>query len=223
MADVGLEERRTLSDLTLGLALERVERRATPGRKIGADFARASIRSGALTVPEIESRGQRQAARSQEIETILGPSLSLTLPIFDQNQAQIAKAQYLYQQELKAYEAVFIQIAQDIRIAGDQARTALGNAAFYHDKMVPQARRNLEFATVSYSAGQTSILTLLEAQRLLLGAKRDYVDSQLAASAALTELEQVVGAPLGSWPAAESPMSAPTGPGSESSVSGGGQ
>ncbi len=220
LAAVGLEELKILSDLTLGLAFERGERRGTPGRKVGADFARASIANGALTVPNIASRGQRRAARSQEIDTILGPSLSVTLPIFDQNQAQIAKAQYLYEQELKAYQAVFIQIAQDIRIAADQARTASENAAFYNDELVPQAQRNLEFATVSYSAGQTSILILLEAQRLLLGAKRDYVDSQLAASAAFTELEQVVGAPRGNWPTAESPGSVPTEPAATSPGSG---
>lgn len=220
LADVGLEERKILSDLTLGLAFERGERRATPGRKIGADFVRDSIRSGSPTVPDIESRGQRQAARSQEIDTILGPSLSLTLPLFDQNQAQIAKARYLYQQELKAYEAVLIQIAQDIRIAGEQAHTALGNTAFYHDELVPQAERNLEFATISYSAGQASILALLEAQRVLLGASRDHVDSQLAASEALTRLELVVGTPLGTWPTADSPASGSAQAGSENSLSG---
>ncbi len=195
LADIEVEKLRVFSDISLGLAFERPERRGESGRDVAADFARSSIANGAFTAPDIQSRRERRAAESEEIDTILGPSLNLTLPIFDQNQAQIAKAEYLHLQELKTYEALFIRIAQDIRTAADEALTAMGNAGYYRDELVPQAERNLEFANASYSLGQTNILILIEAQRLAVEAQRGYIEVRLAASSALSDLEQAVGMP----------------------------
>ena len=117
----------------------------------------------------------------------------MTLPIFDQNQAQIAKAYYLYQQNLKAYEELYLNIAQDIRMAADRTETAAGNVVFYRDEIVPQAERNLTFARDSYNAGQTSILALLEAQRLLLAAKQNYIEVRLEAASAVADMEAAIG------------------------------
>lgn len=209
LADLGLQKLSVFSDVSVGVMFERSERRALPERKIGADFVRSSIANGALTAPEIQSRGERQAAKNQEIETILGPSLSMALPIFDQNQARIAKAQYLYWQELKAYEAEYLQTVQEIRTAADQAQTAFGNAAYYRQEIVPQAERNLKFSRDSYSAGQTSILTLLEAQRLLLESRRGHIAARLELATAISELEQRVGEPMGKYTGATGPTSMP--------------
>jgi cobalt-zinc-cadmium efflux system outer membrane protein len=117
----------------------------------------------------------------------------MTLPIFDQNQAQIAKAYYLYQQDLKAYEEMYLNIAQDIRMAADRTETAAGNVVFYRDELVPQVERNLTFARDSYNAGQTSILALLEAQKLLLEAKQNYIEVKLEAASSVADMEEAVG------------------------------
>ena len=147
-------------------------------------------------------RNERRHNQADDIKKILGPSLSMTLPIFDQNQARIAKAQYLYWQETKRYEAEYLQAIQEIRIAVDQAQTALANAAYYRQEMVPQAERNLEFSRSSYLAGQTSILTLLEAQRFLLESRRGDIAVRLELATAISELEQRVGEQMGNDPAA---------------------
>ena len=86
----------------------------------------------------------------READTILGPAITMTLPLFDQNQAQIAKADFLLQRALKEYEDAFIRTAQDIRFALDETQTALHTATFYRDELVPQVERNLEFAAASY-------------------------------------------------------------------------
>ena len=132
----------------------------------------------------------------REIETILGPALTMTLPLFDQNQARIARADFLLQKALREYDDAFIRTAQDIRIALDETQTAHHSATFYRNEVVPQAERNLEFATASYSAGQTNILTLIEAQRLLLEARQGLVTATLEASTAVAHLEQSIGLPL---------------------------
>ncbi len=180
-AKVGLEELNIIPDISIGAFGERGERRAFSGRP-GQSLA--------------ERRSDRRASRNEEINFILGPAITMTLPIFDQNQAQIAKADFLLQKALKEYEDALIRTAQDIRGALDETQTAIDSAAFYHNEVVPQTERNLEFATASYSAGQTNILTLIEAQRLLLEARRGFVTATLEASTAVVRLEQTIGLPL---------------------------
>ena len=141
-------------------------------------------------------RNERRDNDTEAIKSIFGPSLALELPLFDQNQAQIAKAQYLYWQEIKRYEAEYLQAVQEIRTAVDQAQTALQNTAYYRQEMVPQAQRNLEFSRNSYLAGQTNILTLLEAQRVLLESRRGDIAARLELATAIFELEQRVGEPM---------------------------
>lgn len=184
-------------DVSIGGYLERSERRALPGRDVLADTARASIAAGQLTAPEIQSRGQRDAERRQEIDVILGPALNMTLPIFDQNQAQIAKAGYAYQAALKELVALDRLIVQETRRALDQAATAAKLTRFYQEKILPQAQRNLELGTLSYKSGTTSILLVLEAQRSLLATRRLAVTAQQTAATALADVELVVGRP---WP-----------------------
>ncbi len=192
-AKVDFEKLNIFPDISVGPFFEQGERRALAGRKPFADFARSSIAAGTPTVPGIQPRSERDAARRQEINSIFGPALTMTLPIFDQNQAQIAKAYYLYQKNLKAYEELYLNIAQDIRMAADRTETAAGNVVFYRVEIVPQAERNLTFARDSYNAGQTSILALLEAQRLLLQAKQNFIEVRLEAASAAADMEEAVG------------------------------
>ncbi len=184
-AKVGLEKVNIIPEISIGPVFERGERRGSQGRT-----------SGAPLIPTVQSQRNRKAAREQEIDWILGPAITMTLPIFDQNQAQIAKADFLLQKALKEYDDALIRTTQDIRIALDETQTAHHSATFYRDEVVPQGERNLEFATVSYSSGQTNILTLIEAQRLLLEARRGFVTVTLEASTAVARLEQAVGLPL---------------------------
>jgi len=196
-------------DVSIGGYLERTERRALPGRDVLADTARASIAAGQLTAPDIQSRGQRDAERRQEIDVIFGPALNMTLPIFDQNQAQIAKAGYAYQAALKELAALDRLIVQETRRALDQAKTSTELARFYQDKILPQAQRSLELGNLSYQSGNTSILVVLEAQRNLLATRRLAITAQQSAAVALADLELVVGRP---WSAIGSQTVAPSAP-----------
>lgn len=184
-------------EISVGPFLERMERRAQPGRNIAADFARASIAAGAPTVPDIQTPGERRAEERQEIDSILGPSVTMTLPVFDQNQAQIARARSENAQAVKSYEDLYIGIANDIRIASDRAGVSWSQVAFYRDELIPQAQRNLEYAEASYQAGGADFLTLLQSQRSAIQVRQAYVTAWSAAAIASADLELAVGAPLG--------------------------
>jgi cobalt-zinc-cadmium efflux system outer membrane protein len=190
------EQLKVFRSVEVGVAMERNARRALPGRKVLADTARASVANGALTAPEIQSRSQRRAEKRAEIETILGPTIDMTLPIFDQNQAQIARALYLYQQASKTLDALLRELTQEARVVCERACTAWDNARFYRDRLLPLRESSLKLSQDAYQAGRISFLSVLEAERMLLEARAGYVDSLQASATALVELEKTTGQPM---------------------------
>jgi len=187
-----LEYRRVFPSLEIGLALERGERGRSRGRDLLADTARSSISAGRLTAPEIEPR----SARRKNTAFIIGPSLSLELPIFDQNQAQIARARYELEQSTRFLEGLERTVRQEVRGAVDQAQTAWRVARFYQDQVVPQAQKSLDLSRDSYQAGKASILSVLEAERMYLSARDRYAEALQTAAATIPHLERTVGRPF---------------------------
>ncbi|MEW6741893.1 MAG: TolC family protein [Planctomycetota bacterium] len=134
--------------------------------------------------------------RPAEGATLAGGGLSVTLPLFDQNQAQVAEQRFLLEQTVKSYEAVALSLAQDIRTALDRARTASRLVQFHREQLLPAAERSLAQAQERFTLGDTNLLALLESQRSLLGAKGEFVRARLDLARALAELELAVGEPL---------------------------
>ncbi len=190
------EYRKVFPELAIGPSVERNERRALPGRNILADTARASVANGALTAPDIESRGQRNQERRQQIDAITGAAIGMTLPVFDQNQAQIAKARFAWQQAEKLYQSVALTAKQETRAAFERARTRWDVTGFYRDSIVPLREANLKLSREAYSAGRLSFLAVLEAQRSLLEARSNYVDALRDYAVVLTDLERATGKPM---------------------------
>lgn len=193
-AEAGLQEerRRVFPALEIGVALERGERKRQGSRDILADTARASIANGGLTAPEIQPRSER----GRSTEFIIGPSLDLELPIFDQNQAQIAKAEYACLQARKTLEALDRTVVQEVRAAVDKALTAWRLAESYRLRAIPLAQANLELSQEAYRAGRASLLSVLEAQRFFLENRSRYVRAARSAATELPRLERTVGLPL---------------------------
>ena len=183
----------TFPNVTIGTELERTDSRALPGRKVLADTARASVRSGQLTVPDIQTRGERRFERSQIIDSLLGPTVEITLPIWHQNQPQIAQARYHAAQCRLQFEDLLDQIAQDVDTAVATARSAAEAAAFIRDEALPLTRENVEAARRAYRAGEESIVALMEAQRGLLAQRREYVNARRDWAIALAELQRAIG------------------------------
>lgn len=190
------EYARVFQHVELGFELEREARRALPGRDVLADTARASIAGGALTAPEVESRAERQRSRSEEIEAILGPSLAVTLPLFDQNQAQIAKARLELERAVADADGLELEISRQTQDAVDRAVAAADLARLYEREAIPQVVNTVTLSRSSYEAGQTGVLSVLDAQRALLEVQELRVAALQAGAQALADLEQATGRPL---------------------------
>ncbi len=195
-AEVRRQELSVFTDVTAGIGFERSSRRATTGRKIWADTARVSIANGELTAPDIQSRSERQRERSQKIDWTVGPEIGITVPIWDQNQAQIAKAGFRLEQSQDEYDAVRNRATREIREALAVARTAQELVTFFSEKAIPQSMTNVETVRDAYKAGEQGILVLIEAQKGLIANQRALLDAERDHAVALSELERVSGGRL---------------------------
>lgn len=193
-AEAALQEqyRSIIPSVELGMELERGERKRQGGRDILADTARASIANGGLTAPEIQPRSER----GKSTDFSIGPSIGLELPIFDQNQAQIAKAKYAYEQACKTFDALNRAVTQEVHGALDRAATAWELARLYETRSIPLAERNLELSRESYQAGKASFLSVLEAQRFFLRSRSRYIEALQTAAGTIPDLERTVGRPF---------------------------
>jgi len=181
LADFEQQRLRVIQNLGIGISGERPARRAMSGRNILADTARASVASGRLMAPEIEAVRQRRSERNREMDLMLGPSLDVPLPIFDQNQAQIAKAQFRAQERRQRYEEIEQRVVEGVRAALTQRRLAEDRARILQESLVPLQVNNLRLAEAAYQAGRESILTVLLAQGEL-------IRTRLAHAAAVRDL-----------------------------------
>jgi len=152
-----------------------------PTVEVGAAFERDERRAGDGT-----------SGRS----FVLGPSLGVELPLFDQNQAQIARAKYAMWQADKLREAVDRNLVQEVRGAVDRAAAAWEVYQVCAERSVPLAERNLRLAREAYDAGGASFLTVLEANRFFLQARTRAIESHLRAAQTLPALERAIGAPI---------------------------
>ena len=85
------------------------------------------------------------------------------------------------------------QVAQDVRAAYASASTALRQAVYLRDELLPAAREAYRVATVSYSLGGSSALDVLDAQRSLIDAQTQYADALAAANSSRADLALAVG------------------------------
>ncbi len=177
VADFEQQKLKVISSLSLGASATRFENRAQPGRKILADTALVSAKAGELTAPEIQSRTERRRERAQMIDWIIGPTIQVPVPIFDQNQAQIAKAQCRAKELKQRFEEVQQRVIEGVRSALALRQIAETRASFFRDSLLPLQESNLQVAQQAYQTGQESILTVLLAQESLIQTRLDYASA----------------------------------------------
>lgn len=136
------------------------------------------------------------ALESEGSDVAIGPSVELEIPIFDQNQAQIAKTESHYSQAVKLLKALVLSVTQEARGAHERFQTAREMALSYSQRLLPLRKKNLELARESFRLGKSTFLSVLEAQQTYLAARRKYVIQLQALAVTIPDLERVSGQPL---------------------------
>lgn len=188
-ADWLLERRRVFPELELGLSVEREARAQSSDGNPVAKAIGESVASGGMVPPGIGS--EEDAGQ----DVLIGPSLGLELPFFDQNQVGIAKARYRLLQSIRLAESLRRQLIQEVQGARERMRVAADNMRFFRDQVLPLRETNLELTREGYRVGKTAFLAVLESQRVLLAARARHVELQQTAALDRIELEKATGMP----------------------------
>jgi outer membrane protein, heavy metal efflux system len=136
------------------------------------------------------------ALESQGGDHDIGPEVQLQLPIFDQNQAQIAKAEYRLAQARRTLEGQSALVVQEVRGAHARYSLARDTVRLYQEELLPLRRTSLDLAREAFAAGKTGFLSVLEVQQQLLTARREAVDQLESLLRSVPELEAACGQPL---------------------------
>ncbi len=128
----------------------------------------------------------------------VGPrsQISLILPLFTRNQGEIAQSSANLRVLESETAATRRAVAGRVEVAYLDLNSRQTQVELYRSALLPAARRLEGLAEDSYRAGKANVLTVLDAQRNVQQAERDYLESLLALQTAFAGLEQTVGAPL---------------------------
>lgn len=174
--------------------------------------ARADVRAAERAVAVAEERVALERRRTfglgagasaerpeggSSADLLVGPAATVELPIFDRNQAQVSRAELELAERRREREALVAEVRQEVRAALDRAEVASRAAVFARDELVPQALRTAALAERAYELGDTTVLTLLEARKAALEARRTELEALLEAALSRIDLERAAGAPLG--------------------------
>ncbi len=167
---------------------------------------RLDVRAAEEAVHQAAAEVQRQrglfirkldvgVAAEKDGDWSLGPGLRLELPLFDQNQAQVAKALEFLSQREALLVALRLAAMQEVNSALARAQANWDALAIYRNDLLPRSEEALTQARESYRLGKTTMLPALEAQRQLLAARSAHAQRLLKAATALSDLERATGTP----------------------------
>ncbi|GJL78188.1 MAG: copper tolerance protein [Nitrospinaceae bacterium] len=122
-----------------------------------------------------------------------GPLLSFQIPIFDQNQAGIARAQYQLRQSEKELAANEIKAKEEILGLIQKLKFQHKKATLLRDKMLILNRKTEKFAEKFYNAMQLNAFSLIEARRRVLNTFRNYLKARRDYQHVKTTLEVALG------------------------------
>ena len=125
-------------------------------------------------------------------------SVGFGFPLFfwQHNAGELAAARHR-EAELNATASdLRSQVSVEVQTAYTNASTALRQAIFIRDHLLPEAREVYRIASATYGLGGSSALELLDAKRTLLDAQDQYAEALGAANDAQAALELAIGSPL---------------------------
>jgi outer membrane protein TolC len=146
-----------------------------------------------LMLQQLDAARGRKLEKRQTVDLLLGPSIQITVPVWDQNRAQIAKAQYRYVQKQKDYAELVLGIVQDVKqtlATLDATRELL---RISRNDALPLAEQNVGTAQRVYEAGEDSILALLVAQQNYNAQREANIKLLGDYAGALADLDRAIG------------------------------
>jgi len=129
-------------------------------------------------------------------EWVVGPSLSIEIPIFNPGHADIARIQAYLRQAEHRQQDLAIMVRSEIRVHRAELVAARRKVEYYQQKILPRAESVTELTLQQYNAMQLGTYQLLETRSDQLEAHQEYVEALRDYWIARSELELSVGGRL---------------------------
>ena len=125
-----------------------------------------------------------------------GPLLVLQIPIFDQNQAGIARAEFQLRQAQKNYDATQLSAKQEIQRLVGELTFHETHVNLFRDKMLVGQQQALSYVERFYATMQLNSIFLIEARRQILNTRRGYFQALRAYRQTESMLQLALGGEL---------------------------
>ena len=127
---------------------------------------------------------------------VVGPTLSLEVPVFDQGQPQLARLAAEYRRAARNFEALAVNIRSEVRELRDTLVAVRDAAEYYQKVLLPQRQRILHETLLQYNAMQLGNFILLAAKEREALAERESIEALQDYWIARARLERAVGGSL---------------------------
>jgi len=126
----------------------------------------------------------------------IGPTLSMPLPLFDQGQAKISRAQAVLRQSEQRCVALAVDVQSQVRSARAKFFSAREKVLLYRDEVLPIERDVFHQTELQYNGMYLGVFQLLQAKQEEIDANRENIEALRDYWTARAELEQAVGGRL---------------------------
>jgi len=193
LTEIALRERVDLRAARLGEALgaSRVrlaQSQATPNIAASVRYSRERRITDLPQSLGINSVGQT--------DNILRFGVAIELPIFNENQGEIASALGEREQSTRQREFLEATIKRDVALAFRRYRAAAESLVLYATQIIPRSEENVKSIRAAYSLGEFSVFDVVNEQRRLIESETGYNEAVRDYYGALAELENALGTPV---------------------------
>ena len=188
----------TLPPSVTGAAFEPLLQQAPATQRAEAEAARAAAQvevERSRQTPDVTlSLGARREADTQRQMAVVG--VSIPLPLFDTHRGAVLEAQRRADKAQAELQSTRLRLALEARVAAEQLRAARAEAELLSSDMLPGAQNAYDATVTGYELGKFGLTEVLDAQRSLLQAKSQYIQSLSSAHRAAADLERLIGKPV---------------------------
>jgi len=154
------------------------------------EVARQSRFVGAVEVGVDREEGAELGVR------VIGPTLHLELPIFDQRQALLARLEAQQRQSRRRLEAVSVDARSEVRAARLALLSQRQVVDHYKKVLLPIRERTVAYAQQRYNAMLIGVFQLLQVKQAEIEAYTQYLEAVRDYWIARVDLERAAGGPL---------------------------
>lgn len=146
----------------------------------------------AQRVPDLTvSVGSQYSREDREQVNVVG--MSMPLPLFNRNQGNVLAASRRADQARDLRNAAELRLRTIVQSALDQWTTSSREVESYNRVILPAAQNAVDTATRGFEMGKFGYLEVLDAQRTLIDARTQYLESMATATDARVTVERIYG------------------------------